>query len=106
MKTFNGTVIFLKLGILIALLSVVALGPGCATQSKTTTSETITTYPESNAAGAEQPPEQSVAVEKEKTTTTETKDEPRGVLSTTVHVVGEIITLPFRIVGELISAIF
>ena len=33
-------------------------------------------------------------------------DAPRGVLSTTVHFIGEIIALPFRIVGGLIRAIF
>lgn len=106
MKTFNGIVRFLRLGILIALISVVSLGSGCATQSKTTKSETISTYPESDVVGTEQLPGQSVVVEKERTTTTETKDGHGGVLSTTVHVVGEIIALPFRIVGGLISAIF
>jgi len=34
------------------------------------------------------------------------EDAPRGVLSTTVHFIGEIIALPFRIVGGLIRAIF
>jgi hypothetical protein len=106
MKPFNRIERFLRLGIKIALISVVALGPGCATQSATTKSETIATYPESGAVEAEQSPGQSVVVEKETTTTTETKDEPQGVLSTTVNVVGEIIALPFRIVGGLIRAIF
>ncbi|HPD61259.1 MAG TPA: hypothetical protein PKV48_05810, partial [Thermodesulfobacteriota bacterium] len=60
----------------------------------------------SDGAGTEQLPGQSVVVEKETTTTTETKDGHRGVLSTTFDVVGEIIALPFRIVGGLIRAIF
>lgn len=33
-------------------------------------------------------------------------DEPRGVLSTTVHFIGEILALPFRLVGGLLRAIF
>ena len=47
-------------------------------------------------------------VEKRTTVHTEEidEDEPRGLLSTTVHFVGEIIALPFRLVGGLIRAIF
>ena len=106
MKIFKGIERFLHQGIHIALISVVALGPGCATQSATTKSEVITTHPQSGDVSAEQPPVQSVVVEKETTTTTETREAPQGVLSTTVNVVGEIIALPFRIVGGLIRAIF
>jgi|LQYC01.1.fsa_nt_gi hypothetical protein len=106
MKIFNRMERFFRLGILIALISVFVFEPGCATQSATTKSETITTYPESDIVGTEQLTGQSVVVEKKTTTTTETKDEPQGVLSTTVNIVGEAIALPFRIVGGLIRAIF
>ncbi len=34
------------------------------------------------------------------------EDQPRGVLSTTVHFIGEIVALPFRLVGALLRAIF
>ena len=44
-----------------------------------------------------------VTVERETTTTT---TEGGGVLSSTVDVVGEVISLPFRAVGSLFRAIF
>ncbi len=46
-----------------------------------------------------------VRVERETTTTTDTSQDT-GVLSGTVHVVGEVVSLPFRAVGGLIRAIF
>jgi hypothetical protein len=51
-------------------------------------------------------PTETTTVTKE-TTETETQTEHRGgVLSTVVDVVGEILALPFRLVGGLIRAIF
>lgn len=44
-----------------------------------------------------------------KTTTeteTETKEESVGLLSGTVNAVGEVLALPFRLVGGLISLVF
>ncbi|PIQ84344.1 MAG: hypothetical protein COV75_02835 [Candidatus Omnitrophica bacterium CG11_big_fil_rev_8_21_14_0_20_63_9] len=43
-----------------------------------------------------------------KTTTTvaHTPQESRGVLSTTVHFLGEVISWPFRLVGALVRALF
>ena len=46
-----------------------------------------------------------VTVERQTTTTTESSDDT-GVLSGTVNVVGEVISLPFRAVGGLLRAIF
>jgi hypothetical protein len=46
-----------------------------------------------------------VTVERETTTTSDTTQDT-GVLSGTVNVVGEVISLPFRAVGGLIRAIF
>ena len=34
------------------------------------------------------------------------EDKPRGVISTTVHFVGELLSLPFRLIGGLLRAIF
>ena len=65
---------------------------GCATQSRTVTSETRD--------GA------SNAVVETKTETTETRNESGGVLSSTVDVVGDVISLPFRAVGALVRGIF
>jgi hypothetical protein len=46
-----------------------------------------------------------VRVERETTTTTDTTQDT-GVLSGTVNVIGEVISLPFRAVGGLVRAIF
>ena len=76
---------------------------GCAS-GRTTTTKTEervqrsgTSAPQSSA---------GVLVGSETTTVTKTEQEPRGILSTAVHVVGEIIALPFRLVGGLLRAIF
>ena len=58
-------------------------------------------------ADASQPPTQPVVIEQRPTsTTTTTHREPQGVLSTAVHVVGELLILPFRLVGGLIRLVF
>jgi hypothetical protein len=67
-----------------------ALG-GCATHSRTVTSETR---------------DGSDAVVETRTETTETRSESGGVLSSTVDVVGDVISLPFRAVGALVRGIF
>jgi len=73
---------------------VVSLGAGCSTQTRTVTTETRQ-YPS------------DVAVEnRTETTTTETQGESGGVLSSTVDVVGEVLSLPFRAVGGLLKGIF
>lgn len=75
---------------------------GCADRTRVRTTETIrqrdTSYPPATVATSEYTT----------TTTTRTTDEGegRGVLSSLVHFVGEIIALPFRLVGGLIRAIF
>jgi hypothetical protein len=76
-----------------SILMIVALltGFGCSTHSRTVTTET-----------REYPP----SVEQRTETTTETRSESGGVLSSTVDVVGEVIALPFRAVGGLIRGIF
>jgi hypothetical protein len=40
------------------------------------------------------------------TTTTQTSSEDTGILSGTVNIIGEVISLPFRAVGGLVRAIF
>ncbi len=49
-----------------------------------------------------------VHVDKEITTTTvtHTPQESRGVLSSTIHFLGEVISWPFRLVGALFRALF
>ena len=46
-----------------------------------------------------------VTVQRETTTTTETTEDT-GVVSGTVNMIGEVISLPFRAVGGLLRAIF
>jgi hypothetical protein len=43
---------------------------------------------------------------KTETTTTETSDDSGGVLSSTVDVVGDVLSWPFRAVGGLLRGIF
>lgn len=47
-----------------------------------------------------------VETETETTTETERQSEPRGVLSTTVHIIGEILALPFRLIAGLFQLVF
>ena len=69
---------------------------GCASNTKTVRTET-TRYPST----------EPTIVEKETTvTTTETEGSSGGVISGTVNVFGEVLALPFRAVGGLISAVF
>ena len=75
-------------------LTLVAALAGCSTH-RTTTQEV--TY--------DQRTGEPVTVERKTTTTTESSDDT-GVLSGTVNVIGEVISLPFRAVGGLVRAIF
>jgi len=80
-----------KVACSIFMTVVLLTGFGCSTHSRTVTTET-----------REYPP----SVEQRTETTTETRSESGGVLSSTVDVVGEVISLPFRAVGGLIRGIF
>ena len=80
-----------KIAISILMIVVLTTGVGCSTHSRTVTTETRD-YP--------------AGVDRTTETTTETRSESGGVLSSTVDVVGEAIALPFRAVGGLIRGIF
>jgi len=71
-----------------------ALAVGCSTQTKTVTTET------------REYPSQERVVDRRTETTTETRSESGGVLSSTVDVVGDVLSLPFRAVGGLLQGIF
>lgn len=79
--------------LLLSLILVVGLA-GCSTQ-RTTTQEVA--YDRSTG--------EPVTVERHTTTTTDATEDT-GVLSGTVNVIGEVISLPFRAVGGLVRAIF
>jgi len=81
-----------KFSRLLAIAILLGASSGCATQTRTVTSE------------SRDAPSNTVV--ETKTETTETRSESGGVLSSTVDVVGEVISLPFRAVGALIRGIF
>lgn len=79
---------------------------GFADEEKIKETETTVVYPEGESTViADEPGEEPVVVERE-TTVVEEEDEPEGILSTTVNVIGEIIALPFRLVAGLFRLIF
>jgi hypothetical protein len=80
-----------KMVLSICMIVALTTGFGCSSHSRTVTTET-----------REYPP----SVERRTETTTETRSESGGVLSSTVDVVGEVLALPFRAVGGLIRGIF
>ena len=94
----------------------VLMGAGCASTHKTVTTETtVTTSPSAyqeqevrNNRGYIVGYEGETVVEKSETTTstTETNSRHPGILSSTVHAIGWVIALPFRLVGGLIRWIF
>lgn len=78
------------------VLSLVGSSVGCATSDTKTVRTETTMYP----AG-------ETTVQKQTTvTSTPAPESSGGVLSGTVNVVGDVIALPFRAVGGLVSAIF
>jgi len=86
----------------IVLFATAVLG-GCATRSSTETviKESVQ-YPAERAT-------EPVVVEKrttEKSETTKTEENSGGVLSSSVHIVGEVLALPFRAVAGLIDVLF
>jgi curli biogenesis system outer membrane secretion channel CsgG len=91
--------------ILIALFSLSVLA-GCSTQStKTVESEKTVDYSDAT----ERAPAQPIVAEKQSTKTEETTKsdgQSGGVLSGTVHVVGEVLALPFRVAAGLINLAF
>ena len=78
-----------------SLFLIAILSTGCSTQRSTT-----------DEVAYDQRTGQPVTVERHTTTTHENTTEDTGVLSGTVNVIGEVISLPFRAVGGLVRAIF
>ena len=83
-----------KVALLTTFVFLLGMGVGCSTQTKTVTTET------------REHPTDAVVEKKTETPTTETQGESGGVLSSTVDVVGEVLSLPFRAVGGLLRGIF
>ena len=103
------------IGIITALTFIILTGSGCAGTHKTTTTETTTTYPNKGVIyqGDQQTittvttsDDQEVVEKVETTTTTETKDKHPGVLGSTFHAIGYVISIPFIIIGGVFRTIF
>jgi hypothetical protein len=107
--------------ICLALFLFVVMGAGCASThktTKTTTTKTTETYPteegnkgylKNTARASTSNNQQNNPVTRESettTTTTETKAGHQSILGSTLHAIGWVIALPFRIVGGLIGWIF
>ena len=80
--------------LIVVCFLVLGLGAGCSTQTKTVSTET------------REYPSNATVENRTETTTTETPGESGGVLSSTVDVVGDVLSLPFRAVGGLLQGIF
>lgn len=91
------TVGFLCAGMLVAT--------GCAqhTRTRVTRTEEVVRRPVQTQTTNLSAEERTVV---EKESTTAVQQEPRGILSSTVHVVGEILALPFHLVAGLLKLIF
>jgi len=87
-------------GFLIIGLIAVSCVTGCATHTRTVRTDVVTTAP--GAVYAPAPP----VVEHQTTTETTSSGGCGGLLSCTVDVTGEVVALPFRAVGGVLSAIF
>ena len=79
----------------LSLLLVAGLAGGCSTH-RSSTQEVV--YDRHTG--------EPVTVERQTTTTRTDATEDTGVVSGTVNVIGEVISLPFRAVGGLVRAIF
>lgn len=95
------------IAVILLLFVLIFAGAGCASTHKTTKTETTVTYP-NDAVGDEREQNRGVVEKSETTTatTTETKAGHPGIISSTVHAVGYVISLPFIFVGHLLRAIF
>ncbi len=78
---------------------------GCATQTTTTKTVKNETVQHSQEMAEDRRPE-PVVVEKQQTTEATEEGKSGGALSSTVHVVGQVLALPFRAVGGLIELVF
>lgn len=105
--------------VVIVFLLFASMGAGCTGAHKTTTTKTTVTYPNKGVvyqggqqaapmatASGDQQNKEVVEKSETTTTTTETKAKNPGVLSSTFHAIGYVISLPFIIVGGLLRIIF
>ena len=89
------------------------VGAGCASTSKTTKTKTVVTHPDQTTVYDNGRDTTTIVAaspnQAETETTTETTQitpSHPGIISSTVHAVGWVIALPFRLVGALFTWIF
>lgn len=108
------------IGLVLFLFAVI--GAGCASThktTKTTTTKTTATYPadegnkgylkNSTRVAASNDQQDNLVTQESETTTstsTEAKAGHQSILGTTLHAIGWVIALPFRLVGGLIGWVF
>lgn len=92
---------WMRTGVLAA--AIVASSSGCSHYRKTVSIEESA---DSTRTAPAAPSQQTSTVKRETTLVRENPDESPGVLSTFVHFTGEVLALPFRLVGSLLRAIF
>lgn len=106
----------------LALFIVAVMGAGCASTHKTTettTTKTTVTYPaeegnkgylkNTTRVATSNDQQNSPVIEESETTTTtstEAKAGHQSILGSTLHAIGWVIALPFRLVGGLVGWIF
>ena len=95
-------------GLLVAAMS----AAGCAGRTERVRTETSSSYSSASSGTANAAPG-APATQRQRTvessthvTQTVPDDERRGVLGTTVHVIGEVLAMPFRLVAGLVRLIF
>ena len=90
---------------LVILLAVI--GAGCASANKTTKTTTVVTSNDQQNNPSTQKSESYTNTATETTATTTTQNaEHQSILGATLHAVGWVLALPFRLVGGLIGWIF
>ena len=92
----------MKMRVTIAILTLLVTGMGCGGYSKTVRVEERAERTEP--AGEPDTSVHEAAVARE--TTTVQRRESRGILSSTVHLIGQALALPFRLIAGFLETVF
>ena len=100
-------VIKLRIGVYLGLMIlIISSGLGCASTHKTTTTETTVTHQNETVGAVGSIPDDHVVETSETTTTIDKEAEHPGIISSTLHAVGYVIVLPFKILGSVFRMLF
>lgn len=92
------------ISLFIALAVVMVIFTGCATHSRTHRETATVTNSSTAGTASATPADGTTTTVHEESTTTE--EHPRGIIGGTVHVIGQILAFPFKVIGGVIEAIF